>query len=458
MQFHILSFEGPDPYSRAGGIATRITGLTSALAKLGYETHLWFVGDPFLPGYEREGSLHLHRFCQWISRHHPRGVYDGEHGKLNDYAASLPPYLMEHYLGPHLARGGRATVLAEEWHTVHAVRHLDWLLKSRGVREKVDLLWNANNTFGFESIDWGALAQAAQLTTVSRYMKHKMWPLGVDPLVLPNGIDEDSLRPPEFAAVQLLHQRFLKRQLLIKVARWDPDKRWLLAMDTVAAMKARGKKPLLVARGGLENHAQEVLERARQHGLSVIQRRTTKAGAAGILEVMVGVEDADVVLLESHLDPAGRRLLFRAADAVLANSGHEPFGLVGLETMAAGGIACTGASGEDYAIGGQNALVLQTNDPAEFVAQFERLEQEPARARMLRRAARSTAFGYTWNRVIDRVLLPRLVSEPENKVNRPSGIRELAEWARALGTESLLQLALSRPGWARPAWAKLNGR
>ena len=32
MQFHVLSFEGPDSYSRAGGIATRVEGLTQALA------------------------------------------------------------------------------------------------------------------------------------------------------------------------------------------------------------------------------------------------------------------------------------------------------------------------------------------------------------------------------------------------------------------------------------------
>jgi hypothetical protein len=32
MQFHLLSFEGPDEYARAGGIASRITGLSEALA------------------------------------------------------------------------------------------------------------------------------------------------------------------------------------------------------------------------------------------------------------------------------------------------------------------------------------------------------------------------------------------------------------------------------------------
>ena len=88
-QFHLLSFEGPDGYSRAGGIASRIEGLSRALAGLAFETHLWFVGDPALPGHESHGRLHLHRWCQWISRYHG-GVYDGEESKHPDFAASLP--------------------------------------------------------------------------------------------------------------------------------------------------------------------------------------------------------------------------------------------------------------------------------------------------------------------------------------------------------------------------------
>jgi hypothetical protein len=95
-------------------------------------------------------------------------------------------------------------------------------------------------------------------------------------------------------------------------------------------------------------------------------------------------------------------------NAVLANSEHEPFGLVGLETMAAGGIACTGCSGEDYAIAGQNALVLETADPREFVGLFKRLRTNPAEASALRRSGRSTAQRYAWPQVARGVLLPRI--------------------------------------------------
>jgi hypothetical protein len=116
LQFHILSFEGPDPYAQAGGIASRVTGLARALADTGFDTHLWFVGDPELPGHETHDALQLHRWCQWISRYHAAGVYDGEEGKRLDYTTSLPPYLCQEVLLPHLFGGGKAVVLAEMAH------------------------------------------------------------------------------------------------------------------------------------------------------------------------------------------------------------------------------------------------------------------------------------------------------------------------------------------------------
>jgi glycosyltransferase involved in cell wall biosynthesis len=106
--------------------------------------------------------------------------------------------------------------------------------------------------------------------------------------------------------------------------------------------------------------------------------------------------------------PEARRLLFRCASAVLANSSHEPFGLVGLEAMAASGVACTGISGEDYAVPGRNAVVLQTQKASEAVAKLERLLQRPSEARALRRAGVSTAKQYAWNTVIERNLLPQI--------------------------------------------------
>jgi glycosyltransferase involved in cell wall biosynthesis len=409
MLFHLLSFEGCDPYSRAGGIASRVSGLADSLAALGFETHLWFIGDPERPGHEQRGNLTLHRWCQWISRYHPGGVYDGEEGKRSDYAASLPPYLTSVLLPALGATGGAgAIVLAEEWQTADAVLHLDWLLRQAGVRERVRIFWNANNTFGFDRIDWRRLSEAACITTVSRYMKHLMWRVGVDALVVPNGLPSDAFDLPERKAVTELERSLQGRPLLAKMARWDPDKRWLLTIDIVGELKREGLRPLLIARGGVEAHGHEVLTRAAARGLRVVECALPEPGARGLLGAVRMVNGADVVSLRSPVDADARRLLFRSASVVLANSGHEPFGLVGLEAMAVGGLACTGCSGEDYAVPGRNALVMQTATPREFVRLFTRMRENPSQESALRRAARQTAAQFAWPEVVRRHLLPTI--------------------------------------------------
>lgn len=408
MQFHILSFEGPDEYARAGGIASRVTGLVRALADAAYETHLWFVGDPARPGHERQGNLHLHRWCQWISQYHPSGVYAAEEGKRADYVASLPPFLLREMLLPYIQNGGHAVIMAEEWHTFDAVLHLDWLLREAHVRDQVTILWNANNTFSFHRIDWSRLADAAIITTVSRYMKQLMQRWGVNPLVIPNGLPTEALVRPERPAVAAFRARLRHRTVLCKVARWDPDKRWILAIDILGALKQQGWRPLLIARGGVEAHGGEVLGAAARAGLRVAERVFLEPGIHGLLKAVENLEEIDVVSLRSAITLPPRRVLFHAASAVLANSGHEPFGLVGLETMAVGGVACTGCSGEDYAVPGYNALVLETNDPREFTALFSELHANPRRERGLRRAGSATAKQYMWAEIIQHLLLPRI--------------------------------------------------
>jgi glycosyltransferase involved in cell wall biosynthesis len=440
MQVHMLSFEGPDAYARAGGLASRVTGLAAALAAAGCDTHLWFIGDPELPGHETRGHLRLHRWCQWISRYHPAGVYDGEEGKHTDYAASLPPFLFHHLLRPALQRGERAVILAEEWHTVQAVRHLDGLLRTSGLRDRCALLWHANNTVAFDRIDWARLRQAAVMTTVSRYMKQRMWGLGVDPLVLPNGLAAEAFMPPAPGTMAAFQSRVRGRTVRSKVARWDPDKRWLRAMATTDALKRQHWQPLLIARGGVEAHGAEVWTAAAGMGLRVAERPLPQPGVPGLLHALEDLHEVDVVSLRSPLDGASCRVLFRGSAAVLANSGREPFGLVGLETMAVGGVACTGATGEDYVAPGTNALVLETTDPQEFVSLYGALHEDPSRERAMRRAGRATAQRYAWPQMVQGVLLPRfcmLVGAPNRRRRNvvPSGVTPVVTSAH-LGTKA----------------------
>lgn len=410
--FVLLSFEGPDAYSRAGGLGTRVSGLASALAEVGYETHLFFIGSPDLEGHEIgcDGKLHLHRWCQWISRYHSGGVYDGEEGKLNDWNASLPGWLEEH-LFAQFANSGRAViVIGEEWHTSWSIVRLSQRVHDRGLGADVRFFWNANNTFGFERVPWPELRDSATITTVSRFMKHVMWRYGVDPLVIPNGIAAQWLEPCDRSEVNALKRLTAGRLLLAKVARWDPDKRWLMAIDAVGELKARGLRPLFVARGGSEAYGQEVLARARATGLEAANTTCGDSSAAALCRTIAASHSSDVVFVQSALSRPQLQSLYRASDGVLANSGIEPFGLVGLEAMACGGLSFIGATGEDYATPGHDAISLQTSSPSELVAHLLRLREDPRLAKQLRHEARRTAARFTWGQVIRTHIAPMVSS------------------------------------------------
>ncbi len=400
--FALLSFEGPDAYARVGGLGARVSELADALAEAGFQTHLFFIGAPDAQGHELrcEGRLHLHRWCQWISIHHPNGVYDGEEGKLNDWNASLPPWLERHLLAPCVAAGTPVTLLGEEWQTSWSVAAIARRAAQRGWSDRVRCFWNANHTFGLERVPWQALARGVTITTVSRFMKHAIWQYGVDPLVLPNGIAKEWLEPCDRAETHALKSLAAGRLLLAKIARWDPDKRWIMALEAVAELKARGLRPLLVARGGREPHGEEVLARAAALGLSSSSVSCADASPAARRAALAPATGADLVLVRRPLSRLQLQLLYRASDGVLANSGFEPFGLVGLEAMACGGLSYLGATGEDYATPGFDAIAVQSNRPADLVRRVLEMKATPEGAARMRRHARQTAARFTWPEVI----------------------------------------------------------
>ena len=402
--FAVLSFEGPDVYSQAGGLGVRAKELTRALAAAGYETHLFFVGDPELPAEEEavEGRLKLHRWGQWLSRAHRGGVYDGEDAKVVDWNRSLPSFLVDRVVEPAARAGKLVVVLGEEWHTADSMRLIAEALFYRGLRDRAVILWNANNTFGFHRINWRELEASATLTTVSRYMKHRMWEDGVNPIVIPNGIPAAALVDAPAREVESVRAAAGADLLLFKIGRFDPDKRWLMAMTAAGLLKRQGLRVRMLIRGGREPHGADVLAHAATHGLVVEDARAPQDQAA-LAKLFKAHPAADVVNLVSFLPEALLGTLYAASDAVLANSGHEPFGLVGLEVMAAGGLAVTGSTGEDYAEPFRNAVVLETEDPLELVGALRQVRSQPEWAARLRVNGRATAREFTWDHVLDQL-------------------------------------------------------
>lgn len=396
----LLSFEGPDPYATVGGLATRVTDLAGALGAAGIPTTLNFIGDAREPEVERASpNVEYRRWSQRVSALHPGGVYEGEHEKIADLLANVPRFIAEEIVAPAARAGKRALVIMEEWQTAPIAIALDKELRERNLHSASTLVWNANNTYGFERIDWPALQRAARVTTVSKFMKHILQGMNVQALVIPNGIADRLLAGPDEALVRALERALPRRPLFVKIGRFDPDKRWMQAIDAFALVHACLPEARLIVRGGNEPYGAAVLDRAREQGLLVEEARCASREPQAIIEILAATS-ASIVAVQSFVPENLLLPLYRVADAVIANSGKEPFGLVGLEVMASGGAAVCGATGEEYAHPFVNAIVCDTDDPRELAVALEMLAEKTF-ARKLREAGRKTAEDYAWSRVLD---------------------------------------------------------
>jgi glycosyltransferase involved in cell wall biosynthesis len=397
----IVSFEGPDRYASIGGLGTRVTQLARALGETGSFVNLIFAGDPAMRAVEDyTKNVTLRRWSQWISAHHPRNAYDGEDDKVADWTASLPAFIVDSIVAPAAAAGQRTLVICEEWQTAGVAIAVDALARERLVRSATTLIWNANNTYGWQRVDWAALQAAATVTAVSKYMKFELANINVPALVIPNGLDEALLSGADPAIVRAFKDALGARPTLVKVGRFDPDKNWMQAIDALAELREGGIDARLVVRGGREAYGDAVFARAHERGLNVERLAYEGNDGARIIEG-VGLAEGPIIHLRAFLDEPTLFALYAAADAVLANSGKEPFGLVGLEVMAAGGIAVCGATGEEYAEPFVNAIVCDTSDGRELASYLRALLSNPLLAEHLRVAGAETAARYTWRAAID---------------------------------------------------------
>ncbi len=405
VEFVVLSFEGPDLYSLVGGLGVRVTEMTRTLAKMGIPTRLVFIGAPDSPDTEShyEGMLTLHRWSGWLSKKYPDGVYTGEMEKIKDFHASLPPFLVDKVIARNAKAGITTIVLAEDWQTAPCLIRVGELLEGAGFSSDALLLWNANNTFGFEGIPWPKLVRYAQLLTVSRYMKEKMRLLGLDPLVIQNGIPERFWAEVDQPTGERLRELF-PGLLLTKVGRYHPDKRWRMAMAAVADAKGQGLDPTLIVRGGREEFGQVVRKTAIDLGLRWQTVCPASLSPNDILIALEAVRKADVLELDFFVPESFLRTLYWASRAVLANSGHEPFGLVGLEVMACGGVPITGSTGEEYMLSFFNGIALGSDDPREITVYLDELSRDQDLERSIRHSARATSKLFAWEIVLRDLL------------------------------------------------------
>src|SRR5256885_15218873 len=83
------------------------------------------------------------------------------------------------------------------------------------------------------------------------------------------GTAERFLRPLPPSEARTLREAFGDRPTFVKVARFDPDKRWLWAIDAIAFMRDTGARPRLLMRGSRSPYGDIVGARIRARGLTI---------------------------------------------------------------------------------------------------------------------------------------------------------------------------------------------
>ncbi len=106
------------------------------------------------------------------------------------------------------------------------------------------------------------------------------------------------------------------------------------AIEAFAMLAAEHSTATFVVRGGRETHGNAVFARARELGLDVRDIALVSREPKDVIAAIASAPGA-VLNVQSFVPEDALLALYRIADGVLANSGREPFGLVGLEVMAA---------------------------------------------------------------------------------------------------------------------------
>lgn len=230
-------------------------------------------------------------------------------------------------------------------------------------------------------------------------MKVELSHIGVPALVIPNGIEPRLLAGPDPRLLAEMKQALAGRPTLVKVGRFAPDKNWMQAIDALAELHLAGINARLIARAWHNEYTEVVFTHAYERGLDV-ERIDYKGSDAHRVISDIARSEGSIVHLRMFLDEPTLSALYVAADAVLANSGREAFGLVGLEVIAAGGIAVCGATGEEYAEPFVNAIVCDTEDGRELATYLRALFANPSMGNEMRHAGANTARRYTWDHAL----------------------------------------------------------
>jgi glycogen synthase len=375
MRILLLSWEYPPRI--VGGLGKHVHRLSTALAEAGHTVHVVTRDHPDAPAEEDLDGVHVVRV--------------GEYPPVVPFE-DLIPWVLQFNVG--VLERATKILLEEEVDLIHA--H-DWLVAyaAAGVKNLFDLPLVSTihaTEFGrhqgylpgpmnklIHQIEWWLTYESRRTITCSRYMHDQIReifdlpPSKLD--VISNGVDLSTLHPPEGVEEFRSGELGLAKdeKVIFFAGRLEYEKGVQTVLDALPLVLEQMPVRFIVA--GVGTHEDALREHAIRDGLE------------------------DHVEFLGFVPDETLRMYYAAADLAVVPSLYEPFGMVALETMAAGTPCIAADTGglRELVVHDATGLRFSPGDPASLAAAILRLmTDERLDRRLTLDARRWLNEGFSW--------------------------------------------------------------
>ncbi|MGH2740859.1 MAG: glycosyltransferase family 4 protein [Actinomycetota bacterium] len=378
----MLSWEYPPAV--VGGLSRHVDHLAHALAGLGHEVTVYTRGHPDAPAEEDDRGVRLVR----VDEYPPQIAVDD----IVPWALSFNVGLL-HRVEADLRSMTPDVLHAHDWLVAYAAAALKDLhaLPLTATIHATEYGRHGGKLPGpmqvlIHQVEWWLTFEAGRVITCSEYMRRevtRIFELPPDKVgVIPNGVDLETFSPPESTGAFRREHVGPGERLVLFAGRLEYEK----GVQTVLQAL-----PLVVDRvpgvrfhvAGAGSHRPRLEKRARELGV------------------------ADRVTFLGFLDDELLRNYYAASDLVLVPSLYEPFGMVALETMAAGtpvAVADTGGLQEVVRDGDTGLRFVPGDAPACAEAMVRLLTDKRLARKLSMRARQILASDYSWSAAAERAV------------------------------------------------------
>jgi glycogen synthase len=419
MRILILSWEYPPRI--VGGLGKHVHRLSLALAEAGHTVHVVTRDHPDAPSEEEIDGVHVVRV--------------GEYPPMVPFA-ELIPWVMQFNVG--VLERATKILLEEEVDVIHA--H-DWLVgyAAAGVKNLFDLPLVSTvhaTEYGrhqgylpgpmnklIHQIEWWLTYESRRTITCSRYMHdqiREIFQLPENKLdVISNGVDLEAVHKPdgieEFRAERLADGE----KMIFFAGRLEYEKGVQTVLDALPLVDKVVPVRFFVA--GVGTHEQALREHVERDGLDAR------------VEFLGFVPDEELAMY------------YAAADLAVVPSLYEPFGMVALETMAAGTPCIAADTGglRELVVHDATGLRFEPGDPASLAGAMLRLLTDTRLDRRLTLDARRMLNDqFSWTSIAERTVDVYVRAIREERVLRRTHRRDERVPLRViLGRSEILGLA-----------------